>query len=52
MKDMNAPQPWIATDQVTKLLNELYADAERNDPLARRAAIETASDGDSVLGFY
>jgi predicted O-methyltransferase YrrM len=52
MKDMNAPEPWIATDQVIKLLNELYADAERNDPLARRVAIETASDGDPVLGFY
>jgi predicted O-methyltransferase YrrM len=52
MKDMNAPQPWIATDQVIQLLNELYADAERNDPLARRVAIETASDGDPVLGFY
>ena len=50
--DMNHSTPWIATDQVTKLLEELYADAQQTDPLARRSAMDIESDGDSVLGFY
>jgi hypothetical protein len=28
MNDTNDSKPWIATDQVTKLLNALYGDAE------------------------
>jgi predicted O-methyltransferase YrrM len=52
MNDMNHLTPWIATDQVTQLLEELYADAQRTDPLARRSAADSQPDGDSVLGFY
>jgi predicted O-methyltransferase YrrM len=52
MNDMNHSKPWITTEQVTKLLEELYADAQRNDPSARRSALDTESDDDSVLGFY
>lgn len=52
MNDMNDSKPWIATEQVIKLLNELYAEADRNDPLLRRSATETESGGDPVLGFY
>jgi predicted O-methyltransferase YrrM len=52
MNDMNHSKPWITTAQVTKLLEELYADAQRNDPSARRSAMDTESEDDSVLGFY
>jgi predicted O-methyltransferase YrrM len=52
MNEMIPSTPWIATDQVRQLLDELYADAEQNDPLARRSAVDTEPTGDPVLGFY
>ncbi|MBK1880817.1 class I SAM-dependent methyltransferase [Luteolibacter pohnpeiensis] len=44
--------PWIATDRVTSLLKELYADAAIKDPLARASASGIKPTGDDIPVFF
>lgn len=49
---MTATQSWITTSQVTELLDALYADAARQDPLAWTAAEQSGVIQQSGLNFF
>ena len=42
----------ITTSQVTELLETLYSDASKNDPLVRKAAREAGATGEGEADFY
>ncbi len=49
---MTSMQSWITTPQVTELLDALYADAEKNDPLVREAVRQAGESHETEADFY